>query len=265
MPPAFVDHLFPSRYGDVGAILPWSALGGLAMGAVNLTTTYFQAAGHFRRTTALLAFGVALCAGLEVVGPADRRGGRPGRGRHHRGHRRGASPCCREAVRLWPGALGRTAARRLVVVAGCLPLVAAPPPRRGLGLWVLGCGLLFSVRALLRLTSGRERVAGDPAAGAPPRLRGPGRPGAGAGRCGPTRSTAGWPTTSTSPWCAPGTGGPARRVEDGVRYVHVGLSGADFPERLSYFAGLPLALLRYPSDLVSRTSGRRSRRWRFRG
>ena len=38
------------------------------MGVVNLTTTYFQAAGIFRRTTSLLAFGVALSAALDVFG-----------------------------------------------------------------------------------------------------------------------------------------------------------------------------------------------------
>ena len=40
------------------------------------------------------------------------------------------------------------------------------------------------------------------------------------------------------------------RTEDGVRYVHVGLVGSDFTERLAYFAALPWALMRYRSDLV---------------
>ncbi len=44
--------------------------------------------------------------------------------------------------------------------------------------------------------------------------------------------------------------GSRERTDDGVRYVHVGMPGGDFFERLAYFAFLPYALLRYRSDLV---------------
>ncbi len=91
LPSLVVGMLFPARYGDVGAILPWSAFAGLAMGVVNLTTTYFQAAGIFRRTTSLLALGVVGCAG-----PRRHRsalsGSRSGRGRDHRGRAGGVRP-----------------------------------------------------------------------------------------------------------------------------------------------------------------------------
>lgn len=40
------------------------------------------------------------------------------------------------------------------------------------------------------------------------------------------------------------------RVEDGVRYVHIGLPRGYFPSILSYFAHLPFALRRWPADLV---------------
>ena len=44
--------------------------------------------------------------------------------------------------------------------------------------------------------------------------------------------------------------GARRRVEDGVRYVHVGLPVGYFGSLLSYFAAVPWALWRYDSELV---------------
>jgi glycogen synthase len=44
--------------------------------------------------------------------------------------------------------------------------------------------------------------------------------------------------------------GARRRVQDGVRYVHVGLPLGYFGSLLCYFAALPWALLRYNSELV---------------
>ena len=44
--------------------------------------------------------------------------------------------------------------------------------------------------------------------------------------------------------------GSVDRVEDGVRYVHVGRNWGHWPSLLTYFMSLPLALRRYGSDLV---------------
>ncbi len=44
--------------------------------------------------------------------------------------------------------------------------------------------------------------------------------------------------------------GARSRVEDGVRYVHVGLPVSGFGSLLAYFAAIPWALARHPSDLV---------------
>ncbi len=44
--------------------------------------------------------------------------------------------------------------------------------------------------------------------------------------------------------------GARSRVEEGVRYVHVGLPVGGFASMLAYFAAIPWALARYPSDLV---------------
>jgi amino acid adenylation domain-containing protein len=249
MPATLVDGLFPSRYGDVGAILPWSALGGLMMGAVNLTTTYFQATGHFRRTTTLLTFGVALCAGLEVSGL--RLGGVVGLAVAVAvGGAVVTAVLLREAARVWPGVLHGTWRPCLIAVAGCLPLLLLRHHLVVWCVWVVGCGLHFCLRSLLRLTSG-----GTPDGSGRPRVlhlgyEDPRRPGAGGGSVRTheinRRLAADFDITVV---CARYRGARPR-VEDGVRYVHAGVPGADFPERLTYFAALPLVLLRYPSDVV---------------
>ena len=249
LPSTLVGTLFPSRYGDVGAILPWSALAGLAMGSVNLTTTYFQATGHFRRTTTLLGFGVALCAGLEVSGL--RLGGVVGLAVAVTiGGTVVAVALLREAGRLWPGALRGTWRPCLAVLVGCLPLVLLRHHLVAWCLWVLACGLAFCLRALLRLTDGGG-------GGGPDRPRvlhlgyeDPRRPGAGGGSVRTHEINRRLADDFDVTVVCARYRGARTRVEDGVRYVHVGLAGADFPERLSYFAALPLALLRYPSDLV---------------
>ena len=131
LPAPLVGALFPARYGDVAAILPWSAAAGLVMGVVNLTTTYFQASGIFRRTTSILAFGVALCAALDVFGlklhgiiglaAAVTIGGGVV-----------AVALLADVARTWPGALRGLWRPCLGVLVGCLPLVPLRQPPRGL-------------------------------------------------------------------------------------------------------------------------------------
>ena len=250
MPTFLVGLLFPARYGDVAAILPWSALAGLTMGVVNLTTTYFQAAGIFRRTTSLLTFGVALCAGLEVFGlrldsviglaVAAALGGAVV-----------GTVLLWEIARAWPGALRGTLRPCLLVTAGCLPLVVLRHHVVAWCLWALACALLFCLRGLLRLTSG----GGGPTEPNRPRVlhlgyEDPRRPGAGGGSVRTheinRRLAAEFDITVV---CAR-YHGARPRIEDGVRYVHIGIAGGDLPERLAYFVSVPLALLRYSSELV---------------
>lgn len=67
LPAALVGRLFPADYGHMATVLAWTAAAGLAMGAVNLTTTAFQAAEAYRGPVLLLAAGsVALAAGAVV-------------------------------------------------------------------------------------------------------------------------------------------------------------------------------------------------------
>ena len=252
LPRSIVDAIFPARYGDVAAILPWSALAGFMMGVVNITTTYFQAAGIFRRTTYQLALGVAVCGLLDVGGLlvhgvlglaiAVAVGGTLM-----------AAVLIREIWRVWPGSLRRIPGAGVVMTVVCLPLVLV---RDHILLWVLWagvCGVLFCLRGLLNVSS-----AGHAEGPVRPRVlhlgyEDPRRPGAGGGSVRTheiNRRLA--DSFEITVVCARFRQSRARE-EDGVRYVHVGLAGlpgGDFTERLAYFALIPWALFRYRSDLV---------------
>ncbi len=250
LPASLTGVLFPARYGDVAAILPWSALAGLMMGVVNLATTYFQATGRFRRTSVLLVYGVGLCAVSDVLGlqlfgvvglaAAVSVGG-------------GAvsAALMREVHRTWPGALRGVWRPASVVVAGCLPLVALRGHAVLWCIWALGCAVVFCVRSLVRI-SGPDP---GPSGSSRPRVlhlgyEDPRRPGAGGGSVRTheinRRLAAAYDITVV---CARYRGA-VPRVEDGVRYVHVGLASGDFAARLAYFAALPYALATHASDLV---------------
>ena len=221
------------------------------MGVVNLTTTYFQAAGLFRRTS--VALGVrrgprarrSTCSDLQlhgIIGP----GGRPW-----------PSVAAVVAVllaaeihRTWPGALRGAVANR--PCGGDRLRPARPPAPSPVVLWSLwaaavgGCcsasgrGILGAARSD---THARPRVLHLG-------YEDPRRPGAGGGSVRTheiNRRLAG--NFDITVVCSRYRGARTR-IEDGVRYVHVGIAGGDFPERLAYFAALPYALLRYRSDLV---------------
>ena len=68
LPPQVLTRLFPSAYGNIGALLAWTAAAGLAMGAVNLTSTYFQAADVYRRPFWVLSVAVPFLVAAAVLG-----------------------------------------------------------------------------------------------------------------------------------------------------------------------------------------------------
>ena len=252
LPRSIVGAIFPARYGDVAAILPWSAFAGFMMGVVNITTTYFQAAGIFRRTTYRLAIGVAVCGVLDIVGLiihgvlglaiAVAVGGTLV-----------AAALLREIYRVWPGSLRRLPGPAVVMTVMCLPLVVLRGHILMWMLWAVLCGVLFCCRGLLNVSS-----AGYATAPVKPRVlhlgyEDPWRPGAGGGSVR-TREVNRRLSDSFEITVVCARYRRCRtRVEDGVRYVHVGIAGlpgGDFAERLAYFAFLPWALFRYRSDLV---------------
>ncbi len=250
LPASVVGVLFPARYGNVDAVLPWAALAGLAMGVVNLTTTYFQAAGIFRRTTSLLAFGVALSAALDVfglkfhgiIGLAIAVG---------LGAAVVSAFLAREIHRTWPGALSGVWRPSARVILWCLPLILLRHHLAIWSLWAAACAGAFCLRGL----AGVSVAASGPTGSLRPRVlhlgyEDPGRPGTGGGSIRThqinRRLAESFDITVV---CARYRGCRAR-IEDGVRYVHVGIPGGYFGEKLAYFACLPWALLKYDSDLV---------------
>ena len=250
LPASVVGSLFPARYGDVGAILPWTAVAGLVMGAVNLTTTYFQAAGIYRRTASLLGLGVVLGVTLDVFGLeahgiiglaiAVAVGGAVVVG-----------ALMREIHRTWPGALRGTARTGLFVLAWCLPLIVLRHDLVVWSLWAVGCGLVFCLRGLLGVSPTVEGAAVSVRS----RIlhlgyEDPRRPGAGGGSVRTHEINRRLADRFEITVVCARYRGSRPRVEDGVRYVHVGVVGGDLVERLAYFAFLPWALLRYRSDLV---------------
>jgi glycosyltransferase involved in cell wall biosynthesis/O-antigen/teichoic acid export membrane protein len=250
LPAVVVGNLFPARYGDVGAILPWSAMAGLAMGVVNLTTTYFQASAIYRRTTNLLALGVVVCAGLDTAGLtvhgiiglaiAVTIGGVLV-----------AAALFRRIHQTWPGGLSGALRTGIWVSTACLPLVLLRSHLVLWLVWALGCGVLFTLRSLRDVPIARDEHAGPPR----PRVlhlgyEDPRRPGAGGGSVRTHEINRRLVDEFEITVVCSRYRGCHERTEDGVRYVHVGLVGSDFTERLAYFAALPWALMRYRSDLV---------------
>ena len=250
LPAPLVGLLFPARYGDVGAILPWSALAGLVMGVVNLTTTYFQASGLFRRTTTLLTVGVVVCAALDVSGLevhdvlglaiAVAVGGAIV-----------AGMLLREVTRTWPGSLRGVWRPGIGALVACLPLGVLRHHLVAWVLWAAGFGMVCCLRSLRDVTAaGVTTTVSARASVLHLGYEDPRRPGAGGGSVRTheinRRLVDSFDITVV---CARYRGSQAR-TEDGVRYVHVGVAGNDFVERMTYFAFLPWALLRHRSDLV---------------
>jgi glycosyltransferase involved in cell wall biosynthesis/O-antigen/teichoic acid export membrane protein len=249
-PHAFVEHLFPASYGDVSAVLPWAAVAGFLLGLVNLTTTYFQAAGLVRRTTMTLVIGIVFGVALDYVGL--RAGG-------DRGLAQAVAVVAalvsvsllRDTGRRWPGSLRSLGRTLLGASALSVPLFVA---KSDLAAWVVVAALFAGLPAFDALVQAQRR-AGGAATGRRPRVlhlgyEDPRRPGAGGGSVRTheiNRRLA--DQLDITVVCArfPGCGS---RVDDGVRYVHMGIPGSYNLSIISYFLFIPIALLRYPSDLV---------------
>jgi glycosyltransferase involved in cell wall biosynthesis len=247
-PVILVAHLFPASYGDVDAVLPWAALAGLSLGLVNLTTTYFQAAGLIKRTSLTLVAGIGAgvvldYAGLRAVG--------------NRGLAAAVAiqatavsyVLLRDVAQRWPGSLRSLARSTTVSVALVVPLWLA---RRHLVLWavlVVVCALAPALMALWQAGHHSRPEAGKPRV-THLGFEDPRRPGAGGGsvrtREISRRLAKDFDITVV---CARFRGCRPRR-EQGVRYVHIGIAGGYTANILSYFAMVPYALARYPADLI---------------
>jgi O-antigen/teichoic acid export membrane protein len=72
VPNFFVTKLFPSQYGDVGLMLKYTAVTGLAAGGISLITTFFQAANEYSclkwLSAGLAGYVIALLVGWRIAG-----------------------------------------------------------------------------------------------------------------------------------------------------------------------------------------------------
>jgi glycosyltransferase involved in cell wall biosynthesis/O-antigen/teichoic acid export membrane protein len=260
LPQAVIDLLFPSSYGGISALLPITATTGVLLSAAYLTAIVYLAGRRFRRAARLLATGLALHATAIVAGLT--LGG-------IRGLALGAAAggACMLALLLFKGRralsqVGRPLDTTAVAAATATVLFLL---RQFPIAWCVGAGLVLLVSASSVIRP--ERAGG----GTPP----------------PDASEDGFPSGGTKRLRIlhlafddhrfPGSGGGAvrtfevnrrlaqrhdvtvvtlnykgarERVEEGIRYVQVGIRYSYFGRIISYLLCLPIALRRYPSDLV---------------
>jgi phosphoheptose isomerase len=251
IPPVVVGHMIPNRYGDVGRILAWGAAGGALMGAVNLVTTFFQSVGDYRRPAQILAGGVLAQIGLVLLGlhiaGAVGMAASVAVG--------GAATCAvliARARQRWPGCTSGLARQVIMAAVLAAPLIELSHKPILWAAWLVVGGALPATIALSRL---RSHPAADGAVR--PRRRvlhlgyeDPRRPGSGGGSIRTHAINKRLASEFDITVVCARYKGATPRVEDGVRYVHVGLPFGRFTSVLAYFATIPYALVRYPSDLV---------------
>jgi len=260
LPQAVIDLLFPSSYGGISALLPITATTGVLLSAAYLTAIVYLAGRRFRRAARLLAIGLALHATAIVAGLT--LGG-------IRGLALGAAVggACMLALLLFKGRrslsqVGRPLDTTAVAAATATVLLLL---RQFPIAWCVGAGLVLLVSASRVIRPG----------------------GAGEGTPPPDATEDGFPSGGTKRLRIlhlafddhrfPGSGGGAvrtfevnrrlaqrhdvtvvtlnykgarERVEEGIRYVQVGIRYSYFGRIISYLLCLPIALRRYPSDLV---------------
>jgi phosphoheptose isomerase len=251
IPPVVVGHMIPNGYGDVGRILAWGAAGGALMGAVNLVTTFFQSVGDYRRPAQVLAGGVLAQIGLVLLGL--HLAGTVGMAASVAVG--GAATCTvlvARARQRWPGCTSGLARQVIMAAVLAAPLIELSHKPILWAAWLVVGGALPATVALSRL---RSHPAGD--AAARPRSRvlhlayeDPRRPGSGGGSIRTHAINKRLASEFDITVVCARYKGATPRVEDGVRYVHVGLPFGRFTSVLAYFATIPYALVRYPSDLV---------------
>jgi glycosyltransferase involved in cell wall biosynthesis len=247
LPNPILSHIIPARYGDVYVLLPWASLIGFSIGGINLVTTYWQATGRSSdavRTLTYMCVASGICDVLAVrdgdvlhlaySAAAITTAGLVGLlilvkmdwSHSLRGFLR------QVAIVGVPGAALLFLRGHLVIWAAVMVLGVAIPALRSLYLY----GLTLA-------SPDRPRVLHLA-------FEDPYRPGSGGGSVRTfeidKRLARNFRVTVV---CARYPGSKPR-VEDGVRYVHIGLPWGLKLSLMSYFIFLPWALMRYPSELV---------------
>jgi len=260
MPQAVIDLLFPSSYGGISALLPTTTTTGVLLSAVYLTAIVYLAGRRFGVAASLLATGLTLHAGTIVAGL--RLGGIKGLALGA-----AAGSGCMLALllkgttpRLHVGKpLGTTAT--VALTAAVLLLLRHSPVA-----WCSAAGLVLFVSALrvIRPRRADEEPVWQPAA---PEDRSCSNetkplqilhlafddhrfPGSGGGAVRTFEVNRRLAQRHRVTVVTLNYKGARERVEEGIRYVQVGIPYSYFGRIISYLLCLPLALRRYPSDLV---------------
>lgn len=247
LPQAILAHLLPARYGSVVVLLPWATLTGFALGGINLVTTYWQAVGRCKSAVLVL---LTTCLTASVC---DTLALRSGSTLHLAWSATATSMLGLCGLLLlvrrdWGKSL-RGLGRQGVIVA--IPGMLLLPLRGHLLVWAIGALIGVALPALrglyvYGLSLSTVKI---------PRVlhlafEDPRRPGSGGGSVRTfeidRRLAYNFKVTAV---CAryPGS---RPRLQDGVRYVHIGLPWGEKLSLLSYFLSLPWALMRYPGELV---------------
>ncbi|MGD0704613.1 MAG: glycosyltransferase [Trebonia sp.] len=246
-PLPILAHVLPPRYGAYDALLPWAAMTGFSLGGINLVTTYWQAIGRTRHAAWALLVTCLVSAACDAFAVRDGS-------IVHLAWSATATSTAGLAILLflarrdWPETLRGVVRQSVVVlVPGVFLVLAHGHLLAWLIIAVLGLGLpcLRSLYLYGMVLASEDH----------PRLlhlafEDPRRPGAGGGSLRTAemnrrlaRDFAVTMVCARYPGCKP-------RTEDGVRYVHVGVPWGAQLSLLSYFACVPWALLRYPSEFV---------------
>ncbi|GAA0294132.1 glycosyltransferase [Kineococcus aurantiacus] len=251
-PSSLLGVVLPAGYALSG-VLPWTSAAGLVLGWVVLLATHVQARALYRRsvlaqTAALAGHVVALVAGYLLGGVPGLAAGALA------GFVLTALALFLAVPRTWRPAF----ALPLPVLAGSVLLAAALLPLRPHPVaWVLlalvvGAGLaLLGLRAVGAPTAAPDVT--DPAR----RLRilhlgfeDPRKPGSGGGAVRTREIDERLARDHDVTVLVSSYPGAVERVENGVRWVPVGLPLGYFGGIVSYFLAVPFALRRYEADLV---------------
>lgn len=247
LPEPILTHILPAWYSSVFVLLPWAALTGFALGGINLVTTYWQAVGKCRTAVVILLVTCAISGTCDVLAL---RGGDILHLAWSAAATSGAGLCALLVLvrRDWTRSL-RGLLRQGMIVA--VPGTALILLRGHLVIWSCTALAVVAVPALRSLYCYGQSLA----AARRPRVlhlafEDPYRPGSGGGSIRTfeidRRLAHNFKVTVV---CARYRGSRSR-VQDGVKYVHIGLPWGEKLSLLSYFVSLPWALIRYPSDLV---------------
>ena len=247
LPDPILVHILPARYGSVIILLPWAALTGLALGGINLVTTYWQAVGKCKSAVVVLIAACLLSCTCDVLALL---GGNTLHLEWSASATTMATLCgLLVLVRQdWDRSLRGLIPQSLIVV---VPGIVLWSVRSHLIIWLTLALTTIAVPALRSLYVYGLSLANTRR----PRIlhlafEDPYRPGAGGGSVRTfeidRRLARNFKVTAVCaryPGCRP-------RRRDGVRYVHIGVPWGQKLSLISYFICLPWALVRYSSDLV---------------